>query len=132
MKKQKNDYEQELKQVREQLVSEVKQWKAINELGCNDPFWADGANMNLVRNHIVYYKNKIEEICTNYGLSYPEEYYLPTPPKVDNGYMANLKQKDRVKRLEVGNKLTMKDENGISNLEKLGNIYDNPELLVQE
>lgn len=32
---------------------------------------------------------------------------MPTPPEVDDNFMANLKQKDRVKRLrEYGNVLT--------------------------
>lgn len=39
----------------------------------------------------------------------PEEYYLPTPPEVDNDYMANQKQKERVKRLiQQGHHLTRK------------------------
>ena len=34
----------------------------INENSCNDPFWPDGCNMNLTRNHIISYKN-IAELC---------------------------------------------------------------------
>ncbi len=30
----------------------------------------------------------------------PDGYYLPTPPEVDNDYMATLSQKERVKRLK--------------------------------
>ena len=27
---------------------EIEHWKVINQNGCNDPFWSDGCNMNLV------------------------------------------------------------------------------------
>lgn len=81
---------------------EIAQWKQINQNGCNDPFWPDGCNMNLVRNHILYYQRKIAKICTEMHLPYPEEYYFSLPPEVDMNYMANLNQKDRVKRIFFG------------------------------
>ena len=56
--------------------------------------------MNLVRNHIIYYKKHINEICLKEGIQLPEEYYIPTPPPVDNNYMANYNDKKRVKRLK--------------------------------
>lgn len=91
--------EQELKEHRERIIEEREDWKYINEHGCNDPSWPDGLNMNLVRNHILYYRVKIEEICKETGMPLPEEYFLPVPPEVPENYMANLKQKERVKRL---------------------------------
>lgn len=81
---------------------EIEHWKDINQNGCNDPFWSDGCNMNLVRNHILYYQRKISEICAEKNLPYPEAYYFSVPPEVDNFYMANLKQRDRVKRIFYG------------------------------
>lgn len=37
----------------------------------------------------------------------PEEYFLPVPPEVPENYMANLKQKERAKRLrDFGDVLT--------------------------
>ena len=84
---------------REGIAGSLNCWVYINGNGCNDPSYADGCNMNLVRNHILYYKNKILEICNREGFAVPEEYYLPVPPEVDNNFMANLKQKDRVGRL---------------------------------
>lgn len=86
----------------EQIRKEISHWKDINQNGCNDPFWPDGCNMNLVRNHILYYQMKIAKICTEMHLPYPEEYYFSLPPEVDMNYMANLKQKDRVKRIFSG------------------------------
>lgn len=92
---------------RKGIVDSVSHWKSINENGCSDPAWADGYNMNLVKNHILYYKKKISELCSTEDFRIPEEYYLPTPPEVDNNYMVNLEQKDRVKRLrQYGSVLT--------------------------
>lgn len=91
--------QQEFDDCRKGIIDSVNRWKFINENGCNDPAWPDGCNMNLVRNHIIYYKKKIYELCNQEGFPMPEEYYLPTPPEVGNNFMANLKQKDRVERL---------------------------------
>lgn len=98
MKKQ--TLEQELKEHRDRIIEEREDWKYINEHGCNDPSWPDGSNMNLVRNHILYSRVKIEEICKETCMPLPEEYFLPVPPEVPETYMANLKQKERVKRLK--------------------------------
>ena len=81
------------------ILSSIRRWKDIKENGCNDPFWADGTNMNLVRNHVIFAKRNLIEVCVENNLPVPEEYYLPTPPAVDDDYMANFKQKERVKRL---------------------------------
>lgn len=105
----KKTLEQELRSCREQLRKEVDHWKAIQKYGCHDPFWPDGCNMNLVRNHVIYYKKQIEEICQELNYPLPEEYYFATPPKVDKDYMANMKQKARINRLrQQGNNLTRK------------------------
>lgn len=84
------------------IRDEIARWKQINQSGCNDPFWSDGCNMNLVRNHILYYQRKIVEICAEKNLPYPDEYHFSVPPEVDDFYMANLKQRDRVKRIFSG------------------------------
>lgn len=75
----KNDYG---KQIRESL----EHWKHIREHGAGDPFWCDGVNLNLVRNHVIYYKRMCQEELQ--PEEYPAEYYLETPPKVDNNFMA--------------------------------------------
>ncbi len=90
---------QEFDDCRKGIMDSVGRWDSINENGCNDPAWPDGCNMNLVRNHVIYYKRRILEICSQEGFAVPEEFYFPVPPKVNDNYMANLDQKDRVKRL---------------------------------
>ena len=100
---------EQLLEYRLSIIETMERWKCINENGCNDPFWADGWNMNLLRNHIIYYKGGIAQICEENRLPLPEEYYLPLPPKVDGEYMAKLDQKERVQRLrQEGRKLTTK------------------------
>ena len=94
-------YKSDLKSYTEALLERVERWKYINDNGCTDPQWADGSNMNLARNHIIYYKRCINEICSKEGIPLPEEYYIPTPPPVDNNYMANYNDKKRVKRLKI-------------------------------
>lgn len=68
------------------LENSFARWDFIHEYGCSDPFWADGVNMNLVRNHIMYYKQQLSEEATLFLL--PKAYYREVPPEVDNNYMA--------------------------------------------
>lgn len=68
------------------LSDRYKRWEHIKENGSNDPNWADGSNMNLVRDHILYYKKQCEEFLKEND--YPEEYYLETPQRVDMNYIA--------------------------------------------
>lgn len=101
--------DQKLKELCSDIIRERNHWKYINDNGCNDPNWTDGCNMNLVRNHILYFRRNIYEICEEIKCALPEEYFLPIPPKVPDSYMANLKQKERVKRLrDFGNDITTK------------------------
>lgn len=51
----------------EGLAEAFERWEYLKEYGGSDPFYADGINMNLERNHIMYYKNKIVE---EYGADY--------------------------------------------------------------
>ena len=71
-----------------ELASSFAQWEYLIEHGRSDPFYADGTNMNLVRNHIMYYKNRmVEEYGADYE-KYPEIFYRELPPEVKNSYMA--------------------------------------------
>ena len=55
--------------------------------------------MNLSRNNIQYNKSKIFERCNKKNIPNPDEYYNQTPPEVKSNEMANLQQRERVKRL---------------------------------
>ena len=78
----------ELEQERRNILREREYWKSVCENGCSDPFWPDGCNMNLIRNHIIYARNRILELCQQGGITLPEEYYLEVPPEVEDNYMA--------------------------------------------
>ncbi len=78
-KEKKTDYAAELEK-------SFERWEYLKEHGGSDPSYSDGVNMNLVRNHILYFKHKIES-----GMSekdYPQIYFCKTPPETDRDYMA--------------------------------------------
>ena len=63
------------------------EWQNRYTNGGTDPFWPDGCNLELCRNHILYYKREIDE-------SYPDApkralYLRELPPEVEQTYMAN-------------------------------------------
>ena len=91
--------EDKVKEYCQSIRREIEHWKDINQNGCSDPFWSDGCNMNLTRNHIIYYQRQLKEICIENEIPLPDEYYLAVPPEGDTNYMANMKQKERVKRI---------------------------------
>ena len=106
--KRQQDPEKELIGLKREIRREIENWEYINQNGCNDPFWSDGTNLNLTRNHIIYAKQKIKEICEEHRIEIPEELYLPTPPEVNDYYMANLKQKRRLENIGHHEKITTK------------------------
>lgn len=53
---------QKVERVKQELEKDIARWKFISENGCSDPFWPDGANMNLVRNHIIHELKLLEEL----------------------------------------------------------------------
>ena len=78
------------KQILDGLVKECRnsyaRWDRLYYMGGSDPFGTDGENLELVRNHIIYYKREIAELCEQNGFDIPD---LPeTPPEVDRNYMA--------------------------------------------
>lgn len=107
MAKKKKTPEQVLAVYCKDIQRELTHWHYLRDYGGQDPFWPDGVNMNLTRNHIIYARHQIAEICEEHDWNLPEEYYLPLPPEVPNGYMANMDQTRRVENLKRnGEKLT--------------------------
>ncbi len=70
----------------ESIADSHRRWEHIYQFGAGDPFWEDGCNLNLVRNHIIYYRMKCEEELQ--PEEFPPEYFRPIPPEVDTKYMA--------------------------------------------
>lgn len=77
--------QQGLGKIEAELEDEFTRWEYLKIHGGSDPFWADGVNMNLVRNHIIYSKKMIEELEPEV---YPEAYLKETPLEVNPDYMA--------------------------------------------
>lgn len=78
--------EELIKKETSELIRSFESWEHIRTNGCSDPSWPDGCNMNLERNHIIYSKRRLEELCV--GRELPEAYFIPTPERVDDNYMA--------------------------------------------
>ena len=70
-----------------ELENDYARWDELFAKGGSDPFWADGVNLNLVRNHILYDKEQLEK-QENSLFDLPDVYYRETPPEVDSDYMA--------------------------------------------
>lgn len=69
-----------------QIRGEFEIWNHIYHEGANDPFWEDGVNLEITRNHIISYKRECEaELLPE---QYPPEYSWELPPVVDRKYMA--------------------------------------------
>ena len=49
---------EKMKELAGKLEERYERWDDLKINGGNDPFWEDGVNMYLVRNHIIYYKKK--------------------------------------------------------------------------
>lgn len=47
------------------VKADISHWQDLRANGCNDPFWPDGVNLNLVRNHIIYALRRIAELSTS-------------------------------------------------------------------
>ena len=90
-----------VQELNEMIDEAVAHWNDVYENGCSDPFWPDGCNLNLIRNHVIYYLKQLEEVQKQpIQLSFFEEIGQGTDPtadrripmKVPHSYMA----KDRV------------------------------------
>lgn len=84
------------KMTAEQLQAEIDHefavWNNIAQNGCSDPCWPDGVNMNLTRNHIIYFYRLLHErrsAGTQLSLfDTPDDAVeRPIPPEVPDYYM---------------------------------------------
>lgn len=69
------------------ILSHYARWKEIYENGSSDPNHADGVNLNLVRNHIIYMQKTVESTFKGNFLAYPDSYYYPIPTEVSPDFM---------------------------------------------
>lgn len=99
----KNNHQKVIETCKNGILESISRWKKINAEGGSDPFWCDGVNMNLLRNHVLYYRMQLKEACNEAACILPYEYYLPVPPVVPDNFMGNRKQKQRIKNLSHSN-----------------------------
>lgn len=79
-------------QIQAEIDHEFAVWNNIAQNGCSDPSWPDGINMNLTRNHIIYYYRLLHErraAQTQISLfDAPDDAdERPVPPEVPDNYM---------------------------------------------
>lgn len=87
MKKKVQTAELTKKKLEDLLDAEYLRWDELYRHGGSDPFWEDGCNLELVRNHIIWYKRLIEEDLQ--PKDFPDVYFRELPPEVPQNYMAD-------------------------------------------
>lgn len=71
-------------------------WDEVYHNGCSDPFWSDGVNLNLIRNHCIHDLHRLQDEITSEPSLFPAAppASLPDiPPEVPDDYMAKEKEK---------------------------------------
>lgn len=108
-----------VEQILEVIEAAYTRWNYIANNGCQDPFWEDGFNMNLVRKHIMYWYSILATKETELGETESQQEQIsffapdkkedkednvvsftlrPIPPEVPSNYMvANCKYSNRLK-----------------------------------
>lgn len=72
----------------QEIDREFHRWNELANGVCQDPFWPDGMNMNLVRNHIIcWYKELADRNLIQLNLFGDIVAERPIPPKVPVNYM---------------------------------------------
>lgn len=78
-----------------ELEKDWNRWNHLYRFGGSDPFYTDGVNLNLVRNHIFWDREKIKEEDE----MHPALNEYPVPPEVPNDYMVNPEEiREKAKR----------------------------------
>lgn len=73
----------EIQRKEAELIKDYARWHNLYENGGQDPFYSDGCNLNLIRNHIIFDKRRLDEL--EY---FPDAYNWELPDVVPNDYMA--------------------------------------------
>lgn len=128
--------ERSIEEIQAMIDREFEHWNDMCANGCNDPNWHDGVNMNLTRNHILYYyrildgKTEQGEQLTLFSAITTDR--RPVPPEVPQDYMA--KPDELVEGAKRTLAAILQDENykylasldkHISTLARKNSSYDN-------
>ena len=74
---------------------EFQEWEYIHAHGCQDPFYEDGVNLELVRNHIIYDYRQLAELLdgvqfnlfSEVGFDPEKQGLRPLPPEYPINWM---------------------------------------------
>lgn len=77
-----------IKEIESNILERYTCWKHIYENGSTDRLYEDGTGLNLVRNHINYYKKQCEEVLGDKFFLYPDSYFFPLPMAVPYTFMS--------------------------------------------
>ena len=100
-----------VEQIRASIDERFRAWNQIAQHGCSDPGWPDGVNMNLVRNHIIYYYRLLHErqawqVQISLFDAPASTRERPIPPEVPDNYMvAGCEHSHRLDKSGWGDKL---------------------------
>ena len=75
----------ELEKLTAKLTDEFARWEKVVLDGGSDAFYEDGVSLELLRNHIISYKNEISE---KYPNTLPEIFHRETPPEYPRDYQS--------------------------------------------
>lgn len=81
-----------LKEIEKCLLDEYTFWKEIYEGVYFDADVKDGVNLNIVRNHILYEKNRFEELLGDCFHLYPDAYFYPVPDELPEDFVVAVKR----------------------------------------
>ena len=87
-----------LQELVRKIRDNYKWWNDIATHGCSDPFWEDGCNLNLIRNHIISLKSQIIGQAEEDMEQIPQEVYWAIPPEVSNTFMVRSGKHYRIRR----------------------------------
>lgn len=81
-----------VEQIQANIDERFHTWNQIAQHGCSDPFWPDGVNLNLIRNHIIYYYGLLHErqagqVQISLFDAPASTRERPIPPEVPDNYM---------------------------------------------
>lgn len=75
--------------IAKKIKDSFSHWEDLHKNGGTDPFFADGTNLNLVRNHILYYQLELKKLCkANKVRPCLPEAKLKPPKKQKDWYLA--------------------------------------------
>ncbi len=92
-----------------ELIQSFAQWDRLREYGGSDPFYDDATNLNLLRNHIIYWKMEMKSKYGEDEGKYPKIYFRETPDVAEHGFVVKAAE-IRDKAVEALN-IYLEDDN---------------------